>query len=269
MDHASKDYAVYFTLKSSNGKIGPIPVSTITNATCPDMCPLKKDGCYADYGPLQIIWKALSAHAAGASWQNSRGYNFQSLTWGGYCKQIAALPAGQEWRHGQAGDLPGIGDKIDAAALRKLVKANKGKRGWTYSHKPVLPSATVTARQASANANAIAHANANGFTINLSANNLSEVDGLLALGIGPVAVVLPAEIHGKQDIFTDGGTRVVVCPATYRDEVRCVDCMLCEKKDRTCVVGFPAHGAAKRKASNVARVVITRNGNQAELAIAA
>jgi hypothetical protein len=247
------DYAVYFTLKSSNGKVGPIPVSTISKETCPDSCSLKEDGCYAEYGPITIIWKALSSTAPGAIWRNSRGHSFQSLTWSQYCAKVAELPDGQAWRHGQAGDLPGIGDAIDRDALRRLVKANRGKRGWTYSHKPVLDNEH--------NAVAIAQANADGFTINLSANSLSEVDSLLALGIAPVAVVLPSELHGKQTIFTAKGTRVVVCPATYRDDVTCKDCLLCQKRNRNCVVGFPAHGAAKRKASNVAsRVVFTRNG---------
>jgi hypothetical protein len=242
------DYAVYLTIKSSNGKVGPIPVSTISSETCPDACPLKASGCYADHGPLSIIWRALSSHAASAVWHNSVGAKFQSLTWNQYCAEIAALPAGQSWRHGQAGDLPGIGDRIDRAALRKLVKANTGKRGWT--HKPVLRNA--------ANRHAIASANAGGFTINLSANSLSEVDSLVALNIAPVAVVLPADVHGKQDIFTVKGTRVVVCPATYRDDVTCADCLLCQRQ-RDCVVGFPAHGAAKRKASNVAsRAVVAR-----------
>jgi hypothetical protein len=258
--HAT-DYAVYFTLKSSNGKIGPIPVSTVSNETCPDVCPLKTGGgCYANGGPLAIIWKALSNHTPGAVWRNGVGARMQSLTWNAYCYAVSQLPNGQEWRHGQAGDLPGVGDDIDARALRKLVAANKGKRGWAYTHKPVLASDTVTAKQAAANAAAIAHANAEGFTVNLSANSISEVDALVALGIAPVAVVLPADVHGKQDIFTPNGTRVVVCPATYQEETRCVDCMLCEKRERKCAVGFPAHGASKRKASNVAsRVVITRN----------
>jgi hypothetical protein len=96
---------------------------------------------------------------------------------------------------------------------------------------------------------------------------LTEVDQLVALNIAPVAVVLPAEVHGKQVIHTAGGTRVVVCPATYRDDITCKDCLLCQKRERTCAVGFPAHGAAKRKASNVAtarpRVLITRNGKPA------
>jgi hypothetical protein len=92
-----------------------------------------------------------------------------------------------------------------------------------------------------------------------SANSLSEVDSLVALGVGPVAVVLPPDMHGKQDIHTTDGTRVVVCPATCRDDVTCADCMLCQRQ-RKVAVGFPAHGAAKRTASNVAsRIAITRN----------
>lgn len=254
-----QNYAVYFTRKSSNGKIGPIPVSTISNLTCPNACPLKGAGCYAESGPLSIIWRALSAHAPGAMWRNGVGAKMQSLDWNGYCRVVSQLPVGQEWRHAQAGDLPGNGDAIDRVALRKLVAANVGKRGWSYTHKPVLPSATVTAKIAAANAAAVAHANHNGFTINLSANHIGEVDALVALGIAPVAVVLPAEVHGKTDIVTPGGTRVVVCPATYQEETRCIDCMLCQRQ-RKCAVGFPAHGAAKRKASNVAsRVTLSRN----------
>jgi hypothetical protein len=240
-----RDYAVYLTLKSRNSKVGPIPVSTISNETCPDACPLKTGGCYAMGGPLGIIWGALSRHTPGMVWNGPGGERLQSLTWNRYCYEIEQLPIGQEWRHGQAGDLPGVGDHIDARALGKLVKANRGKRGWTYTHKPVGHGQTM-------NRAAIAHANANGFTINLSANSLGEVDELVALDIAPVVVVLPAEVHGKQDIHTAGGTRVVVCPATYRDDIQCKDCMLCQVRDRKCVVGFPAHGASKRKASAVA-----------------
>ena len=247
------NYAVYLTLKSGNGKVGPIPVSTISDNTCPTACPfnhLNEGGCYADTGPVALIWKTLSAHKPGESWSNSRGYHFQSLTWDEYCDAVARFPQGQPWRHGQAGDLPGIGDAIDAKALRQLVKANKGKRGWTYTHKPVLNNA--------ANRRAIAHANNHGFTINLSANHVAEVDSLVALNIAPVAVVLPASVHGKQDIATAEGTRIVVCPATYMD-TNCADCLLCEKRDRKVAVGFPAHGVHAKKANAIAsqtRVVI-------------
>ena len=45
---------VAFTLKSKNNKTGNIPVTISASKTCPDACPLKGAGCYADIGPLMI-----------------------------------------------------------------------------------------------------------------------------------------------------------------------------------------------------------------------
>jgi hypothetical protein len=161
-------------------------------------------------------------------------------------RQGSRLPAGTLWRHNQAGDLPGKGDRIDRRALHALVKANRGRRGFTYTHKP------IDGRHSTANTVAIAAANEAGFTINLSADNLAEADTLADAGIGPVVVVLPAEVHGNINVKTPAGRRVTVCPATYRDDVACIDCQLCQRQQRKTIVGFPAHGTAKRKASPIA-----------------
>jgi hypothetical protein len=125
--------------------------------------------------------------------------------------------------------------------LDALVAANKGKRGFTYTHKPL---------DKAAERDAIARANANGFTINLSANDLSHADKLADLAIGPVVVVLPA--NATQNTVTPVGRKVVVCPATIRDDVSCADCGLCARL-RDAIVGFPAHGTSKRKADAIAR----------------
>lgn len=239
-------YAVQLTLKSRNAKVGAIPVSTTAANTCPTSCPMAAAGCYAKAGPLGMRWRALSAAVPGEAYALPKGTG-QSLDWQGFTAQIAALPEGQLWRHNQAGDLPGIGDAVDVDALVALVDANKGKRGFTYTHKPLTRD----------NAQAIAAANACGFTINLSANNLREADALASatvhgIAVGPVAVVLPIDADHKQDIRTPEGRKVVVCPATYRDNVSCASCQLCQRVDRKTVVGFPAHGAARRKASKVA-----------------
>lgn len=50
--------------------------------------------------------------------------------------QFKALPGGQLWRHNVAGDLPhdpetGI---ISGEFMEKLVKSNKGRNGFTYTH---------------------------------------------------------------------------------------------------------------------------------------
>jgi len=141
-----------------------------------------------------------------------------------------------------------------------------GRRGFTYTHKPVLDNAE--------NAAAVAAANAGGFTINLSADNLAHADQLADLNIAPVAVVLPAEFERKssgrgkarvwtetlsdyrarvRDLKTPAGRYVPVCPATYRDDMTCERCQLCaSNKAGRPPVGFPAHGASKRKASNIA-----------------
>lgn len=238
-------YTVQLTLKSRNAKVGAMPVSTTSNVTCPDACPLKSAGCYADAGPLGMLWRSVSQAEPGGIAKVGRN-ELRTLDWQGFTSAIAALPADTLWRHNQAGDLPGKGDAIDTRAMSALVDANAGKRGFTYTHKP------LTGEHGASNAKAIRAANDAGFTVNLSANNLREADALAASNAGPVVVVLPADVSGNVKIETPEGRRVTVCPATYRDDVACINCGLCQRQERKAIVGFPAHGASKRKASAIA-----------------
>jgi hypothetical protein len=216
------------TLKSSNRKTGPIPVSTTSNESCPRSCAFFDRGCYAKGGRVAGAWRETNA-------------GMFSTNLDGFVAKIVALPAGQLWRHNQAGDLPGVNETIDTAALAAIVEANKGKRGFTYTHKPINET----------NLRAIVNANEAGFTVNLSANNLAHADQLAETGL-PVVVVLPQEVHGNTKITTPAGNAVVVCPATYRDNVNCKSCGLCQRADRPVIVGFPAHGAGAKKATVVA-----------------
>lgn len=221
------------TLKSRNAKTGPIPVSTTSAETCPEACPFNNgNGCYAASGPLALFWRKVT--------EGNIGGNFSA-----FLASVSALPAGTLWRHNQAGDLPGSGDTIDTDALKMLVAANAGKRGFTYTHKPI---------NTEANRSAVAAANANGFTINLSGNNLAHADELAELDAGPVVAVLRSDIEGNTKLQTPAGRRVVVCPATYRENVSCATCGLCAVRDRNVIVGFPAHGAGKKHADKVARI---------------
>lgn len=220
---------IALTLKSRNAKTGPIPVSTTEARTCPDACPFRGNGCYAQGGPLAIFWRKVS--------EGSAGMHFKD-----FLAAVSTLPEGQLWRHNQAGDLPGEGDRIDGPALFAIVRANKGKRGFTYTHKPMATKH---------NRDCVAKANKRGFTVNLSANDLHHADALADLEIGPVVTVLPDD-HADKVTLTPKGRTVVTCPATYRDDVSCATCQLCQRQRRT-IVGFPAHGAAKRKASIIAQ----------------
>lgn len=227
-------YQASLTLVSRNAKTGPIPVSTTSAATCPLACPLRKDdqgGCYAEGGPLAIFWRKVTSGEYG-------------LAWSEFTKAIAKLPKGIIWRHNQAGDLPSADRvNIDAEAFRALIKANKGKRGFTYTHFNVT--------QIKANADLIKEANASGFRVNLSANSLAHADALADTDCGPVVTILPASVHGNVKLSTPKGRKVTVCPATYREDVTCASCGLCARL-RDVIIGFPAHGAQKKKADIVA-----------------
>jgi hypothetical protein len=223
----------HLTLKSDNAKTGSIPVSTSSFKQCPPACPFAKNGCYADSGPLAIHWRKVT--------EGERG-----LEWPEFVRAIAKLPKGQIWRHNQAGDLPGIGNRIASGVLRELVIANGGKKGFTYTHKPVLG----TTPQATSNRNAVQDANKGGFTVNLSANTLEHADQLADLAIAPVVVVVPSTTSAN--LTTPQGRKVVICPATQREGISCATCQLCARGNRSVIIGFPAHGSMKKKADTVA-----------------
>jgi hypothetical protein len=211
-------YKMHLTLKYANVKTGPIPVSTTGHQTCPVDCAMRA-GCYADSGPLALHWRAVSNGERGTDW-------------GTFVSDISALPEGQLWRHNQAGDLPGDGHTVNPVALGQLVRANIGKRGFTYSH-----------YRDAASLEWIRHANEWGFRINLSANSIQDADILADTGAGPVVCILPSD--ATENARTPAGRRVVVCPATQRDDVSCASCQLCQR-ERDVIVGFPAHGSRKR-----------------------
>jgi hypothetical protein len=245
----------HFTAVSENRKTGPIPVTITEQASCPSSCALRHNGCYAEGGPLFWAWSAISDRRIG-------------VTWDQLCDHIARLPGGTLWRHNQAGDLPGLGSAIDGALLRSLVEANAGRRGFTFTHKPVLGGP-----EASANQRLIAQAVTDGFLINLSADTRRQADGLAELGIAPVVCVLP-RAYGRRTTgrggwgdwaetiaqfrdriaplptHTPAGRRIAICPATYTDTT-CRDCGACARL-RAAVIGFPAHGWQVLRADAVA-----------------
>lgn len=219
-----KDTRVKFTAVSSNTKTGAIPTTITEKDSCPDVCPLKGGhGCYAESGHVNLHWSKVSQ---------------SGLNWSEFCQKIEALPMGEFWRHNVAGDLPHVNGYILRDELRQLTAANKGKKGFTYTHHDM---------RSQTNRKEIARANAYGFTVNLSANNPSHADELAALGIAPVVTILPIDASGI--LFTPQGRKIVVCPATSENSnVTCKTCQLCALPNRAgVIVGFPAHGIQKKK----------------------
>jgi len=165
----------------------------------------------------------------------------RGIDWRRFTRAIGKLAVGQLWRHNQAGDLPGRGSKINRGMLEALVKANQGKRGFTYTHKPMATKS---------NRLAVQYANQNGFTVNLSANSPMHADVLADLGIAPVAAIVPT---GTAPVsYTPAGRKIVVCPAQQRDDVTCQTCGLCSHAKRSVIVGFLPHGNMAKLVNSIA-----------------
>lgn len=218
-------HTYHFTRVSGNVKTGPIAVTTTSAGSCPPTCSFKGNGCYAESGPLAMHWRAVTA--------GKRGGTLEEL-----CAKITALPRHQLWRHNQAGDLPGYQGELDPGAVRRIAEANKGRRGFTYTH--YRPTAT--------NQEIVARANKAGFTINWSAETLEEADEFAALGAGPVVCVLPAD--QLTPVRTPAGRHVIVCPAATGN-TDCLNCGICQQRDRQAIVGFPAHGSGAKRVQKV------------------
>lgn len=219
--------------KSSNAKTGPIPTSNSPRVTCPPACPLSgKGGCYAEAGyHTRLNWDALDNGKRGTDWES-------------FCKAIASLPPGQLWRHNVSGDLPpASADVLSESHVMDLVKANAGKKGFTYTHYPLTRH----------NAAIVRKANKGGFTINASANNLEQARGYHKRGFPTVTIVSESQ-HGKNwGKLTLGDMTVIQCPAETRDNVSCATCKLCQHNDRSVVIGFTVHGTQSKNADVIAR----------------
>ena len=220
------NHTYHFTRASGNAKTGPIPVTTTSADSCPPTCSFKGNGCYAESGPLALHWRAVSS--------GKRGGTLDEL-----CAKVAALPRHQLWRHNQAGDLPVTKPgHIDHWAVRQIIAANKGRRGFTYTHhKPT-----------DRNQDIVLEANNQGFTVNWSAETLEQADEYAALQAGPVVCVLPAD--QLTPVRTPGGRLVTVCPAVTGN-TDCLNCGICQQRERQAIVGFPAHGSGAKRVQKV------------------
>ena len=210
---------------TGNTKLGVIPVTRSPQVNCPDTCSLKNNGCYAENFRLGAAWKKDLA----------KGFMFEDLV-----SKIRKLPKGSLWRHNEAGELSQDGNgNINANELELLINANKGKRGFTYTHH--VPNEH--------NSKLIKDANDRGFTINLSAESLTQADTYFLMNVAPVVTLLP--IESEKVTLTPNGVRIVKCPASYNTNITCEKCVICQKSTRNYIIGFPAHGVRKKSVEKI------------------
>lgn len=220
----SSSLRFHLTARSRNSKTGPIPVSTSPADLCPASCPFRDGGgCYASTGPLFLHWQAVTAGHRGAPWSD-------------FLAQVAALPAGTFWRHNQAGDIQDPSTVSGRTMLRNLVTANRGKKGFTFTHHSPRTAAAIQALKG---------ATADGFTVNVSTEAIADADRMVSRGLRAVTVV--SSTDDRRMWRSPDGHPVVTCPAQIRDDVTCDRCRLCQGRPQDVIIAFRAHGTGARR----------------------
>lgn len=228
-----------FVAVSGNKKTGPIPVTSTAAQSCPVACPMRTDsagGCYAASGNSAIHWRALS-----------QGRAATALDVDGLYSAVSSIPKGKLWRHNESGDL--LSDEygfINAGFIWGLVHANKGRRGFTYTHHA----------QNFHNLTLIQQANREGFTINISTNNIKHaIETREKAPDVPIVTIVSEEQWGGKRVINmpESGVYIARCPAEYNEGVTCKTCGICQVSSRKAIVGFTPHGTGKRRVINIVK----------------
>ena len=214
-----------FTRISSNAKTGPIPTTMTEKDSCPDTCPLKLSGCYAENFPLSLHWGKVSETGISASKLASN---------------LKALPIGQLWRHNVAGDLPHDNGVIDLKELEPIMQAVERRK---------LETILYTHHQLKKNIKQLEQVKRRGINVNLSCNSVSEAIAAVQAGFNAVTL-MPSSAPKVTKL---DGAKVVICPAQTSERVTCASCGLCAKDRGNTIIGFYPHGARSKKAETTIR----------------
>tara|TARA_R110000744_G_scaffold9982_4_gene31510 strand:- start:1430 stop:2131 length:702 start_codon:yes stop_codon:yes gene_type:complete len=157
----------------------------------------------------------------------------------GKANKYETCPAGCELNCSGVGAL-----KVDQSYLDALLAAVP-RRGvaFTYTHFPFSEWLAKSNRKSGRQT-----------VINFSAK--TPALAAAASRVVPAVVVMrPTDWRNGKHTIAEG-VRIIRCPAEYKKQLSCADCgggvPLCARQDRTYVIGFTAHGAAKRSAADPA-----------------
>ena len=231
--------------KSANEKTGNIIQSYSARSTCPNRCPLKRNGCYADNYHTSRQWDRCENVADPRYVSNAKDLTLSLIE--------AIAPRAKKgvtevlFRHNVAGDIAQENSNIiDESRVNAIADACKSAgeitdvtvRGYTYTH------CSISAR----NAKIIREALAKGFVINYSCETVVEV--MKATGLGCEAVITSINPEDTIKNLKAEGIKAVQCPAQTHNNVSCESCKLCSRPRLTTVV-FKIHGNGSNKARKV------------------
>ena len=231
--------------ESSNPKTGNIIQSYSHRFTCPNRCPLKNNGCYADSYFTSRQWNRCDNERDKRYIANSRDLVLELTS-------AVAIHAKKDegsilFRHNIAGDiaLPDS-DKIDEERLNTLVKAcnevstilNIKLMGYTYTH----------CNLSIGNIKKVKDATSKGFVVNFSCETIEEVKKVKLTDCNAVMTSVDPNETIKE--LKKEGIKSLQCPAQTIDDMNCKRCKLCAR-NRDAVIIFTVHGKDSSKAKKV------------------
>ena len=232
--------------ESSNPKTGNIIQSYSHRSTCPNRCPLKNNGCYADSYHVSRQWDRCNDEEDKRYIADGHDLTLDLMS-------AVALHAkrGEEsilFRHNVAGDiaLPNS-DKIDEERLNTIVESynkvssilnNVKLMGYTYTH----------CNLSIGNIKKVKDAQTKGFIVNFSCETIEEVKDVKIADCN--AVMTSVNPNETIKAVKTEGLKALQCPAQTTDGMNCKKCKLCAR-DRDSVIIFAVHGNGSNKAKKV------------------
>ena len=215
---------MFLVMHSQNKKIGDMAATYLPIAqTCPNTCPHKGNGCYAQMGHVGFQVMRLERVT-----QGKKAYDIIRQE----AREIAKR--GHE-AEGRSLRLHVSGDVRSDATARLLGKATLKWDGVVYSY-------THSWRH-------VKRSSWNRISVLASCENMTQAKEAWERGYA-ASVIVPE--HKTDKAYMVGDMKVIPCPQQTR-EVTCEQCGLCMKDgmlhDQKAVIAFAAHGAGKKRVS--------------------
>lgn len=212
-----------------------VSATWVPQVTCPDSCPLKNNGCYAETGNAGFQTRRLNALAAKANTKRGRVALIREIATL-EAAGIRKLSGDRQLRVHVVGDCT---DHIAASLVGGAMldhTAKQGKAAWTYTHawRTVPKKAWV------------------GAAVVASCDHISDIPHARAKGYG-TSVLTPK--HPTNHLYKLGGETIIPCPAQFKHNghrvVTCEFCTLCKRPDflreKKLSVGFEPDGTTGKK----------------------
>lgn len=227
-------FALFVSVVEKSGdtklsKTGNVSATWASQASCPNSCPLKTNGCYAEAGRAALSTRRLNERTD-ASALTGRALTLEIARQ--EAAEILKLSGRRKLRVHAVGDCTDNDTAGIVGSAMVAHEAKHGKAAWTYTH------AAADIDQAAWN----------GARVLASCQSVDEVRRFRSKGYGTALIVPP---HPTNKIYDYQGERVIPCPAQLNKAVTCEFCTLCQRpdflRDNKLSVGFePDRGTAAK-----------------------